>query len=860
MATPLRDFIEYEFYPRLYPNLNIAFPEMQFKQMRGKWGSPFKINGSRPKEANPAKTVVLEKTPFLLQEGGEPNQEILKWAVDKYGYKNTFEAVKDISARIGLAVPEMNPEEFNKYQKRNEAYNELWEISKKALFEPGAKEALTQLTEGRRYTEEEIKEMGLGFITPDIAEKYKEFIDISPYVTFNNQILIPSITNGKLEGFQFLKTNPEARGGKYVNNKGYEKSKYLSGLSVIPMTGTARNESLIYAVDGILKALYANIKGLDNIVATGGSDKAILSEEQVKQAKIKGVKHIVIIPDNESTEKERANETRKIEQTLKWINEAGLSGYVAYLPHEDTNRKEDIEDYLQKYGIEKLKDELRKAKAGATFRTEQIFKRIGEKVGNRDLTDIEINNLYREIAQLLTEYQGTDHAFILITANSLLGENAPEWKEVLKEYSQNISKIRAEKHKEILARKLGNDINQALEKGDFNGVIRATAEAKEELEKNKSAEFAPMFAPRKWSDTEIKLGERSIGITTQYQLKRGNEIDKLILPSGGLSIIAAPTNHGKSTMLQNLALQSARNKDNKGAVLYFTFEEDPESVSVQFLSKIIGTEISKDNKRSIKSYYRGNPEFIKPDKFNDFEKGRSELKKLIESGKLWINGTEAINGISIDVITPLKRIITQATKEIEGGVSAVFIDYVQLIQPDIRINSRVEELKIICTELKNLAVRLNLPIVLAAQFSREGSKSPYELEAECLGEGGDIERASALIIGLWNTSKKPRQYSRFWDKKSGEWIAPPNPNLPNGIEFDPNDPKIYIRLLKSRGEATGGEALLNCNLNIGLIYSNITEEITEYRNNPQVIEGKLFPEQGEEHRQGLRDPDEELPF
>lgn len=819
MATAFNDFINAEFIPRLYQNLDTAFPELRFTRRGGKWCSPLKKDGTQPSTPNKEKTVVKERTPYLIFEGGEQPEEIVKWIVRQYGYKSPYEAVKAVGQRIGVTPPEFSSGEFTAYQERIEAYQAAADEMQRALFTPEAAPILAQLTEGRGYTPEEVKEMGLGYINAEIANKYREKVFFPKGVEFYNQIVIPYISGGKIEGFKFRSTSEQAR-AKYVNSQ-FSKSLVLFGLSAIPRSGDTMQDRLIILVDGELKALYMSVKGFNNVVSGAGSAAAIISDEQITQAKQKGVRHVVIIADNESSEQERANEAKKVENTLQMLNRAGLSGYVVYLPQEDLTRKEDVEDFLRKYGAEQLRQYVNDPENGAAYRTRKICEKYAAEQGeNEELTAIQINNLYGDLFALMAEYSGADIAFIQSTASGYLGQAAPEWIEVIKQGAEAAKEKKQQQRKEAAARKLSADVAAAIESGDINAALSRAAQAQQILTDDKAAEFAPMFAPRKWSDTTDKLKQRKIGIETLYKFKRGNETDLLTLPNGALTIIAAPTNHGKSTMLQNLALQAAQDPKQQGAILYLTFEEDAESVSVQFLSKVIGKAISRDNKRSIKSYYHGEGQFITDREA--FAAGEKKMQQLVESGKLWINGTEAINGVSVDVLTPLTRLITQATKEIARGVAAVFIDYVQLVQPDERIKSRAEELKIICTELKNLAVRLGLPIILAAQFSREGSKSPYELEAESLGEGGDIERAAAVIVGLWNTSKKPRQNALY---KYDDKIYRNDDGSRNfAITFDANNPKIYLRLLKSRGEATGGEALLDCDLNVGIINPNTTRQ------------------------------------
>lgn len=819
MDTEFKSYVDNVLIPNLYQSIDVAFPDMQFVRRGNRWCSPLKMDGSQPKRPTKEKTVIKASHPYALHEGGEDSVCIITWAQKKFGCSTYTEATKVLCQKIGLPAPPCNSQEEEAYRRSKEAIINSINEMQNALYTHEAKPVLEYLTTVRGYTIDEIKEMGLGFINSQIANKYRDIFYIPGGVEFYNQLVIPYVSAGKFEGFKFRATTDKAR-AKYLNSS-FRKSTVLFGLSAIQRESSSFKDSLMILVDGELKALYMTVKGFENVVSGAGSDKVIISSEQIKQAKSKGVRHVVIIADNEDSAEERINEERKLNATLQELNKEGLTGYVVYLPQEDENKKEDVEDFLRKYGVENLRNYVDSPQNGAEFRARLVCKKYSGE-GYFD-NDIQLTNFYNDVFVLMSEYRGAEIAFITSAIKDWLKGSDIEWLDAVENLAEHAEKARQRELKRIAVHNLSSDIQQAINEGDYDRALKRAVDAQKIINEDKASEFAPMFAPRKWSDITARLKERKIGIETLYKFNRGKEVDLLTLPCGALSIIAAPTNHGKSTMLQNLALQAARDKSLPGAILYLTFEEDPDSVSVQFLSKIIGKQISRDNKRSIKSYYHGNPQFIND--YTAFEQGEKEMQKLIESGKLWINGTEATNGISIDALTQLTRLITQATKQIKIGVSAVFIDYIQLVQPDERTKNRTEELKEICTTLKNLAVKLNLPIILAAQFSREGSKSPYELEAESLGEGGDIERAAALIVGLWNTSKKPRQNSKY-PETDKIWKDPNRLK----ITFDPNNPQIYIRLLKSRGEATGGEALLDCDLSTGVIYPNITVEEIKRQN------------------------------
>lgn len=83
----------------------------------------------------------------------------------------------------------------------------------------------------------------------------------------------------------------------------------------------------------------------------------------------------------------------------------------------------------------------------------------------------------------------------------------------------------------------------------------------------------------------------------------------------------------------------------------------------------------------------------------------------------------------------------------EKGLDMVIIDYLQLINPNIRKNNRREEIDIISKSLKAMAKELDLPVIVISSLSRaveqRGSKVPILSD---LRESGQIEYDADLVI------------------------------------------------------------------------------------------------------------------
>ena len=85
---------------------------------------------------------------------------------------------------------------------------------------------------------------------------------------------------------------------------------------------------------------------------------------------------------------------------------------------------------------------------------------------------------------------------------------------------------------------------------------------------------------------------------------------------------------------------------------------------------------------------------------------------------------------------------------VTGGLDILFVDYIQLLQPDQKASSRVEGVGEITRALKLLAMELDIPIVAAAQLNRVAANSGNPPKLSDLRESGSIEQDADCVILL----------------------------------------------------------------------------------------------------------------
>lgn len=130
----------------------------------------------------------------------------------------------------------------------------------------------------------------------------------------------------------------------------------------------------------------------------------------------------------------------------------------------------------------------------------------------------------------------------------------------------------------------------------------------------------------------------------------------------------------------------------------------------------------------------------------DFSKLADAMGILAEA-PLYIDDTPALS--ILEMRTKARRLM------IEKGLRLLIADYLQLIRPGRRYDSRVQEVSEISQGLKNLARELKIPVLAVSQLSREvekrGTKRPQLAD---LRESGAIEQDADVVMFLWREDEE----------------------------------------------------------------------------------------------------------
>jgi replicative DNA helicase len=247
-------------------------------------------------------------------------------------------------------------------------------------------------------------------------------------------------------------------------------------------------------------------------------------------------------------------------------------------------------------------------------------------------------------------------------------------------------------------------------------------------ERQMSGTFSPISRMMKEAFDHIdylfnKRGERT-GITTGIR-----DIDEITtgFQPGNFVIVAARPGMGKTSFALNMAVAAAR--ESKDPIAFFSLEMS----NSELLQRLICAEA----RLSMHDIRRGN---IRQHQWEEISRAMGTLHEL----PIFLDDT---GGLSVTEVRSRCRRLKSTV-----GLSAVFIDYLQLLRPGVlsRNANRNEELSDICRTLKVTAKDLGVPIIALAQLNRgvetRNDKRPMLAD---LRDSGSLEQETDLVAFLF---------------------------------------------------------------------------------------------------------------
>jgi replicative DNA helicase len=744
MSKDITDWIKYELYPTLFESIGTALPEHNFKRYSGGWRSKTYLDGS-PHKDRADKTVVSKKAPgYILENGGE-----VVGLVDYVMRRDRAEfiqAVKTLADVAGLQLPkgEFNQEGYQSYREQAtllEDCNSYFTYCLETSTGSGAEEVRAYLLSSRGYSEEVVKAMELGYIpSQDKLFKYllgkgysqsliDETVKLNSGIGSTHSLTIPYRSGGSVRGFKFRTTGDATP--KYLNSTGLDRLGGFFNLSGV------KGDKDVVIVEGELDSLSATARGVENVVASGGSS---ISQSQVRDAIRRGAKSFTLCLDTEPGKE--AETARRIDSAIRVILGEGVNRvYIVTLPALG-GAKTDPDRLIKEAGVEAFREALSgRLTYGAYWGSKLLQEYLG-KANDRGEIDYKERDLLRErVIELRSELSAPNR----IDFNASLVEPLSSHgftEELLSELEENYKTAIEEANRYRKVDKLLKEVGQLIDKGE---VITRLKDGLKEIDVTTGKGLLP--PPMSFTALLDEIATLPPAYKTGYA-----PLDSFVgFTPGAITLIAGRPSHGKTTFMFNLLLQMS-NLYQDERFYFFTYEEPVKNISVKLLNRLTDTDLSgyfaqvKDlptptNYEFIKSYIRDRRTDIA-----QIEDGKRLLRELIDSQRI----TVIDRNYSVEQLSSLIAYLNKRER-----IGALFIDYIQRMSTDRSTQDKRTEIAHISDQVLQIAKESGLPIILGAQLNRatqDGKGGKPRLEN--LKEAGNLEEDANTVLSVYNESRE----------------------------------------------------------------------------------------------------------
>lgn len=213
---------------------------------------------------------------------------------------------------------------------------------------------------------------------------------------------------------------------------------------------------------------------------------------------------------------------------------------------------------------------------------------------------------------------------------------------------------------------------------------------------------------------------------------------------GHLIVIAGRPGHGKSALAGTIAVNVAEKGKH---VLMFSMEMTREEVMSRFVLRKAKKAKDKNNPNAGFVFLSGDdlkkPKDMDEDKWGAYLHGLDVVSKL----PIMINSQSALTPADVsNIATTVKN---------QEGLSLIIIDYLQLMASGRKNdNNRVQEISYITREIKKMAGRLHVPIILLSQLNRTNDKENRLPRLTDLRDSGSIEQDANTVLLIQRESEK----------------------------------------------------------------------------------------------------------
>mgnify|MGYP001037727791 CR=1 FL=1 len=743
----ITDWIKYELYPTLFESIDTVLPEFSFKRKGRNWISSNKLKITGEEGDSIGKVYVWETAPGFIKDFTRETSSIVDYVIRRDGVE-FIEAVKTLADVVGLQLPkgEFNQESYQRYKDQATLLEDCNSYFIYCLENSTGADEVRAYLSSRGYSDEDIKAMELGYI-PDQDKLFKyllskgysqnlidEAVKLNKGIGSTHRLTIPYRSGGSVKGFKFRTTGDATP--RYLNSTGLDRLRGFFNLSGI------KGDKDVVIVEGELDSLSATARGVENVVAIGGSS---IAPEQVKDAIRRGAKSFTLCFDKEPNKEEET--AKRITSAIEVILGEGVNRvYIVTLP-DLGGGKTDPDKLIKESGVEAFREALSSRLTYGAYLGSKLLDEYLGKANQSGEIDYKERDLLREkVVEIRSKLSAQDR----IDFNSNLVEPLSSHgftEDLLSELEENYKTATEEAIRNKKVDELLRKVGTLPDKGE------AIKELREGL-KNIDATTGKGLLPPPISFTTL-LDEIA---TLPPAYKTGySSLDSFVgFTPGAISLIAGRPSHGKTTFMFNLLLEMSRLYQDK-SFYFFTYEEPLKNISIKLLNRLIATDLSgyfrevrdlstPTNYEFIKSYIKARRTDI-----IQIEEGKRQLQELIDSQRIRVID----RNYSVEELSSLIAYLNK--RERIGGL---FIDYIQRMKTDAKTQDMRTKIAHISDSVLQIAKESGLPIILGAQLNRATQDSKGgKPKLENLKEAGNLEEDANTVLSVYNESREKEETS-----------------------------------------------------------------------------------------------------
>lgn len=499
---------------------------------------------------------------------------------------------------------------------------------------------------------------------------------------------------------------------KYLYTPSMRRDVGLLGLA------KARGKRQIMLVEGVMDVKLLQAKGINNVVATGGTS---LSKEQLRSLELAGCEVLYLAFDNDKAGQKA---------THKLIKDIRADSFIRPYVLQFANYK-DLDELVRAEGVETLKNQATRL-AWHKWETHFLLSQH-DTVTDEGLDEaLETTlTLYYHLADRIQRRQVLE----LLQANTKLTE------EELLSRAEAVKEKQEKKRLEQRLKSLSKTLQIQAETGD---IWKARQLLQDELE-HLSTEQS--FEPPEPYTTDRFLTDI---LNVQEGLKTGwSHLDEVIsIPIGAITLVAGRPSHGKTTTLLNMYWNMLELYPEK-TFYFFSYEEAAKNLSLKLLLLSSGVILNKQTNQGAFVNYLKNRDIPMTEggglsrEEQRIEYAIGHMKQLTDARKLYLVDERLTAEALVSTVTQLST---------EADTGAVFIDYIQKVPLAKPSNQRYVDVKLASELILEAAVHLDIPIIMGAQLGRGDNRSgdKRKIRLDNLRESGDLEQDANLVLGVYH--------------------------------------------------------------------------------------------------------------